>query len=73
MTTFATRFNRAANWSARLPIARDIFTEIRAEASGVPLVESLPVVAQAVDTWDVVKDWTAEGSPIVEAKQGGLF
>ena len=31
MTTLGTKFNIADNWSARLPIARDIFAEIRAE------------------------------------------
>jgi hypothetical protein len=53
VTTLATKFNRAENWSARLPIARDIWQEVRAERTDaqtveVPSVESVPV-AQAVD------------------------
>ena len=33
MTLLSTRFNRAENWSQRAPIAREIFAEVRAEAS----------------------------------------
>jgi len=39
----STRFNRADNWSARLHVARDIFAEVRAEAS------QLQAEASAVD------------------------
>jgi hypothetical protein len=48
VTTLATKFNRAENWSARLPIARDIWQEVRAErpdsieAAVLPPVESIP-------------------------------
>ena len=59
------------NWAARQTISKLL-------REGAVDLESAPV-AQAVDTWSAVKDWTAEGaegaegSPIVEAKQGGLF
>ena len=54
-----------ANWQARQTVSRLL-------REGAADLESAPV-AQAVDTWSAVKDWTAEGAPIVEAKQGGLF
>ena len=53
---------QADNWAARQTISK-LLREGAADPEEVP----------AVDTWDVVKDWTAEGVPIVEVKQGGLF
>lgn len=32
MTLLSTKFNAAPNWSQRLPIARDIMKEVRAES-----------------------------------------
>ena len=50
------------NWSARQTISK-LLREGSADLEEVP----------AVDTWDVVKDWTAEGAPILTGEQGGLF
>ena len=51
-----------ANWEARQTVSRLL-------REGAVDLEEVP----AVDTWDVVKDWTAEGAPIVTGEQGGLF
>jgi hypothetical protein len=54
VTNLSTHFNRAENWSARLPIARDIWAEVRAER-GAELPDSieagavLPVPVESVD------------------------
>ena len=54
---------QADNWVARQTISKLL-------REGAVDLEEVP----AVDTWDVVKDWTAEGAPIVDATgQGGLF
>jgi hypothetical protein len=53
------------NWHARQTVSRLL-------REGSADLESAPV-AQAVDTWSAVKDWTAEGTPIVTGEQGGLF
>ena len=59
-----------ANWHARQTVSR-LLRDGAADLEEVQAAEEVSV--PAVDTWDVVKDWTAEGAPIVEAKQGGLF
>ena len=60
-----------ANWEARQTVSR-LLREGSADLEEVQAVEEVSV--PAVDTWDVVKDWTAEGAPIVDATgQGGLF
>lgn len=78
-----------ANWEARQTISKLLregsvivpcrecgageCTDCTLERLGVPSVESLPAV-EAADTWTAIKDWTAEGSPIVDGNgQGGLF
>ena len=58
------------NWSARQTVSR-LLREGAADLEEVQAAEEVSV--PAVDTWDVVKDWTAEGTPIVTGEQGGLF
>lgn len=49
MTTLGTKYQQAQNWSARLPIAEDIFAEVRAESlAGSPIVQG-PFIAQIQD------------------------
>ena len=59
-----------ANWEARETVSK-LLREGAADLEEVQAVEEVSV--PAVDTWDVVKDWTAAGAPIVTGEQGGLF
>ena len=62
---------QTANWEARQTISK-LLREGAADLEEVQAAEEVSV--PAVDTWDVVKDWTAAGAPIVDATgQGGLF
>ena len=61
---------QTANWDARQTIGR-LLREGAADLEEVQAAEEVSV--PAVDTWDVVKDWTAAGAPIVTGEQGGLF
>ena len=58
------------NWAARQTVSKllRVGAVDREEVQAV-----VEVSVPAVDTWDVVKDWTAEGTPIVTGEQGGLF
>ena len=58
------------NWSARQTISK-LLREGAVDLEEVQAGEEVSV--PAVDTWDVVKDWPAEGTPIVSGEQGGLF
>ena len=58
------------NWSARQTISK-LLREGAADLEEVQAAEEVSV--PAVDTWDVVKDWTTAGAPIVTGEQGGLF
>ena len=62
------------NWHARQTVSR-LLREGAVDLEEVQAVEVEveEVSVPAVDTWDVVKDWTAEGTPIVTGEQGGLF
>jgi hypothetical protein len=44
MTLLSTKYNQAENWSSRLPVARDIWREVRAESS-----QESPAPIQTVD------------------------
>ena len=59
-----------ANWEARETVSK-LLREGAVDLDEVQAAEEVSV--PAVDTWDVVKDWTAEGAPIVTDEQGGLF
>ena len=61
---------QADNWAARQTISK-LLREGAVDLEEVQAAEEVSV--PAVDTWDVVKDWTAEGTPIVTGEQGGLF
>jgi hypothetical protein len=64
---------QADNWAARQTISK-LLREGTAELESAPVAQAAEEVSvPAVDTWDVVKDWTAEGAPIVTGEQGGLF
>jgi hypothetical protein len=45
MTLLGTKYNTAENWSARLPLARDIFQQVRSEGS----FELAAVIPQTAD------------------------
>jgi hypothetical protein len=44
MTLLGTKYNTADNWSARLPLARDIFQQVRSEGSPESPAQSSAVV-----------------------------
>jgi hypothetical protein len=49
MTTLGTRFQKAANWSQRLPIAREIMAEVRAERVTEPCTNKLIQIEEKKD------------------------